>query len=320
MKKAITILFAVALLLFMTACGSGNKGNNSQSENLSTQNQGTEQQTQAQGGAEQIQSDIIAEPTPEPTPTSPPKEIIEQELQGAWLGILETDEGNIESLFIFDTGHVSSQAKIPSGVGETKQGNYEIGNGIINLIYNNGIKGDVTYIFENETLSLFIAEGVIELKRTEMPEPIQELTADELDVLLKEQPLIILKTNYLVQHDRHKTLYPDMLQAILQNNSTDDIKDATIAFVAWDENGLPVKIKSNSIRSNTAYIMEVNFGDINLVPQKAFGDNNGFAIDESNNIKTFKAIVVSYETFEGVKWYNPYYDTFRTLYEGAKHR
>ena len=39
---------------------------------------------------------------------------------------------------------------------------------------------------------------------------------------------------------------------------------------------------------------------------------------EKCNIATFKAIVVSYETFEGKTWNNPYYEDFCSLYEGKK--
>jgi|SRR5690625_1138013 len=71
------------------------------------------------------------------------------------------------------------------------------------------------------------------------------LTEKELYEQVEEQPLKVISKNYLVQDDEHKTLYPDMLQVIIENNSGEDIIDAVIAFSAWDENGLPLKIEAD---------------------------------------------------------------------------
>lgn len=148
-----------------------------------------------------------------------------------------------------------------------------------------------------------------------------EMTADELEQILSEQELTVVKTNYLVQDDELKALYPDMLQAIIRNNSDQDIKDAVVAFVAWDENGLPVKIKARFDFSGGAYVQEVNYSDINLVGGAEYGEDKGFSLDEEcDNIETIKAIAVSYETFEGETWENPYYQEFRKLYEGTKQK
>lgn len=146
----------------------------------------------------------------------------------------------------------------------------------------------------------------------------KELTVEELETQLSEQELKITSTNYIVQDERYKALYPDMMQAILQNNTEHDIKNAVVAFVAWDENNLPVKIKGNIDFSDGSYIKQCNYGDINLIPGGTFGESSGFEVDESCGIKTFKAIVVSYETFTGVKWTNPLYNDWCKLYEGVK--
>lgn len=109
-----------------------------------------------------------------------------------------------------------------------------------------------------------------------------------------------------------------MLQAILYNGTNLDIKNAVVAFVAWDKNNLPVKIKGSSDFSDGAYIREVNFSDINMVPNSTFGDGQGYAIDENCGINSFKAIVVSYEAFDGTTWQNPLYQDWCKLYEGIK--
>ena len=140
----------------------------------------------------------------------------------------------------------------------------------------------------------------------------------EFEQLLSEQPLAVVKTEYIVQDEQYKLLYPDMLQAVIQNNTTEDIKDAVVAFVAWDENRLPVKIEGQFDLGGGTYIKRVNYLDINLVGGDTYGENSGYSLGEHCEIETFKAIAVSYETFDGKTWENPYYDAFRVLYEGQK--
>ena len=144
------------------------------------------------------------------------------------------------------------------------------------------------------------------------------ISETEIISQIKAQEFKVISTKYVVQDEKYKSLYPDMLQAVIQNNTSFDIKNAVVAFVAWDENNLPVKIKGSIDFSDGSYIRMVNYGDINMVPNSTFGESSGFAIDETCGIKTFKAIVVSYETFEGTIWNNPLYDDWCKLYEGAK--
>lgn len=144
------------------------------------------------------------------------------------------------------------------------------------------------------------------------------MTEDKLLSQIDAQELKVVKTKYVVQDEKYKALYPDMLQAVIQNDTSCDIKNALVAFVAWDSNNLPVKIKGSIDFSDGSYIKEVNYGDINLVPGKKFGESSGFEVDENCNIKTFKAIVVSYETFDGTTWENPLYEDWCEFYEGVK--
>ena len=109
-----------------------------------------------------------------------------------------------------------------------------------------------------------------------------------------------------------------MLQAVIQNNTSSDVKNAVVAFVAWDKNDLPVKIKGSIDFSDGAYIKKVNYNDINMIPNSTFGESSGFEIDESCDINSFKAIVVSFETFEGETWVNPLFEDWCKLYEGVK--
>lgn len=140
----------------------------------------------------------------------------------------------------------------------------------------------------------------------------------ELEDLLAKEPVSIISTDYVVQDEQYKSLYPDMLQAVIQNNTDTDIKSAVVSFVAWDKNGLPVKIKGYLSFNEAGYVSDVDYSNINLAAGKTYGEDSGYQIDENQEIKSFKAIVKSYETFEGETWKNPYYDTFCSLYEGKK--
>ena len=147
---------------------------------------------------------------------------------------------------------------------------------------------------------------------------VESAAAEELEASLASQPVFVSSTEYVVQDKKYKSLYPDMLQAIIQNNSEEDIRDAVVAFVGWDANGLPVKIKGQMSFNDPTYVTEVSFDDINLVPGGAFGDSKGFAIDENCGVSTFKAVVVSYTTFEDKTWENPDYKAFCDLYGGKR--
>lgn len=144
------------------------------------------------------------------------------------------------------------------------------------------------------------------------------VSIDELEELLAKQPVYISSTEYVVQDSTYKMLYPDLLQAVITNNSEDDIKDAVVVFVAWDENDLPVKIKGQYDFSDGDYLIKCNYSGINLVPGKSYGEDSGMALDDSMKISKFKAIVYSYETFEGTTWTNPYYHAWSAMYGGGK--
>ena len=154
------------------------------------------------------------------------------------------------------------------------------------------------------------------------PEPTNppdiQLNLVQFDELLAKQDMCVISTKYVIQDERYKSLYPDMLQVIIKNNTSSDIRSAVVAFVAWDSNNLPVKIKGNIDFSGGSYIKKVNYGDINLIPGATYGENSGMSIDDGLKINKFMAIVVSYETFENTTWTNPYYNAWEKALEGVK--
>lgn len=149
---------------------------------------------------------------------------------------------------------------------------------------------------------------------------VQTIGVLDLEWLLGQQPLSVAGAEYCVQDDRYKALYPDMLQAFIINNGSDDIRDAVVAFVAWDANGLPVKIEGKYDFSGGQYVALCSFDAVNLIPGATYGYDSGMPLDsDTNNIASFKAVVVSYTLFDGTEWNNPYYEAWRTMYEGAKY-
>lgn len=79
-----------------------------------------------------------------------------------------------------------------------------------------------------------------------------------------------------------------------------------------------MKIKGHLSYGDSTYVTEVLFENINLVPGSSYGDSQGYAIDEDCGVDTFKAVVVSYTTFEEKTWENPDYKAFCDLYGGKR--
>lgn len=140
----------------------------------------------------------------------------------------------------------------------------------------------------------------------------------DFEKLLSTQHVFVESTEYVVQREDSKALFPDILSASIKNNSNSDIKNIVAAFVAWDENNLPVKIRVQNDFTDGDYIKKFNYSDVNLPPSASSGKNGGLALNSESKIKTFKVIAKSYETFDGVTWENPYYDDFVRMYEGKK--
>ena len=150
---------------------------------------------------------------------------------------------------------------------------------------------------------------------TESSSTESNLTEEDLLAAIEKQEVKVISTQYVVTDEETKLLFPDYMQAVIQNNSSADIKTAVVAFVAWDSNNLPVKIISASDFSDTgAYIREVDYGEVNMAPGSTFGEATGYEVDDDCGIATCKAIVVSYVTSDGQKWENPLYKNWCELY------
>lgn len=148
---------------------------------------------------------------------------------------------------------------------------------------------------------------------------IEYLTEEELQEVIKSQPLFVTETKFI---DSSELSYSSssMLQAMIYNNSEVPVKNAVIGFCAWDKNGLPIKIKDYISISDGEYFKKIRYGEINLMPAETYtGKSNdtyyGMSVDKELDISMSKAIVVSYEDFDGNEWKNPNLLDFKKLYE-----
>lgn len=177
--------------------------------------------------------------------------------------------------------------------------------GIMALPYMRGEK----HIFNKES------QEVNKVKATTKEKSIS--AASQLEKDLKKQDLYAYDAKYVVQDEKYKSLYPDMLQAMIKNNTNKDIRDVQFGFVAWDKNGLPIKLKGN-IDFGKSYMRGVSGDAVNIPAKSKFGEKHGFSIDKDLEVDTFKPIVVSYTDFKGNKWHNPKFDEFIKVYEGKR--
>ena len=147
----------------------------------------------------------------------------------------------------------------------------------------------------------------------------EEMSLSDFDDLLAQQPLYVSKTNFIAADEKLSSLYPNRLQAVVTNNTDEDIMHAVVAYVAWDASDLPLKIKGEFDFQGGSYVKEVKYADMNLVGGQSYGEDRSYSLSDGDDIESFKAVVVSFETFDGDVWENPYYEDFCELYEGKRY-
>ena len=131
-------------------------------------------------------------------------------------------------------------------------------------------------------------------------------------------PLEILDSKIIVQDDSLKSLYPDLYSVTVKNNSDVDIKDYEVALLAWDDNGLPVKIISNLDFSDGSYRKILVASDVNLVPGATYGENSGLELDDGLTLETLQPVILSFTDFDDHKTENINAEPFLKAIEGKK--
>lgn len=186
---------------------------------------------------------------------------------------------------------------------------------IVTVTSNEPIKATNIEFLDGENLKDRIAIDEEINKRLENKEGF--LTVQELEQKLKEQPLYVEKAVY--QDAKKFSSSNSLLQAVLYNNGSTEIKNAEIGFVAWNANKKPILLKE-VYGARNQYFYSLSVEDINLAVNKRYtgiiGDKYyGMRVDKDLGVSYLKAVVVSYEDTRGNKWNNPLLIDFKILYE-----
>ena len=143
----------------------------------------------------------------------------------------------------------------------------------------------------------------------------EKINLTEFEKILSKQPAVVVDSELFVQtgNSGDKRFYPDMLTATVQNRTDRIITYLKVAFVAWDKEGKPVKIKAADEKSGDT-IKEVAYKKLTLESGRYYGKGMGINLAPNHNIETFKVIVVGFKTVDGDTWENPYYETFKNAF------
>ena len=151
---------------------------------------------------------------------------------------------------------------------------------------------------------------------TPTPTPEQTKSPEKIMELLKSVEVPIIESKKVVQNEKYKALYPDMLAAIIKNNAADTIKNLQVSFLAYDEGGYPIKPKMQFSFDEPTYEVIGTADDANIKVGKTFGEDYGWKLDDESASKVayVLACVKSAELYNGQTWTNKYYqdwlDTF----------
>ncbi|MCJ1662252.1 DUF5780 domain-containing protein [Staphylococcus sp. NRL 18/288] len=138
--------------------------------------------------------------------------------------------------------------------------------------------------------------------------------AETIDKKLKKQDVHVENVKFIDKDTDDGYLRTwDQLNPTIVNNSNKDIKEVTLAVVAWDKNGLPIKPDFAMAFSQDAYISNYADDEINLTGHSS-SDKEIFNLESDNKIASYKIIVSAYKDFDGHTWKNPLYEKFEKVY------
>lgn len=129
--------------------------------------------------------------------------------------------------------------------------------------------------------------------------------------MINSQPVYVEKVGVLDSDYSVRSV----LSSVFWNISGMDIRDVKIGYLAWDVNGLPLKINDY----DSSYEAICNYEGINMIDGMSYGEGTGLKVSiEKERIGTISAIVYSYTDFDENVYYNPYYEAWLSMYSGKK--
>ena len=150
--------------------------------------------------------------------------------------------------------------------------------------------------------------------------------------LKDEQKAVVISTRMGVQHKTNKKKYPDMLLAVVKNNSDKTIKTFNLSFLTFDAEGNPLstrhptfdeKFEFNTVpyykTPDPKHRLECLYDSDEVLPGKRTSERYGWELSEDHPaISTILACVSDVTYTDGTTWRNEYFDIWLKQYENKK--
>ncbi|MBQ2835315.1 MAG: hypothetical protein IJE68_00540 [Clostridia bacterium] len=156
----------------------------------------------------------------------------------------------------------------------------------------------------NELKKVIPNDDVIIQKSNEIKDKAKQ---QEIEKYKNEQEVTVERTGIAIQHDEYKSLYPDMIEVIIKNNTNKTIKDYNLAILAYDKNNYPLKIKPKYDYRGGAFEFTGQADNVNIIAGATGGKDYGWELDSDHGISKVLAIVKDVTYYDGTTWENPYY-------------
>lgn len=107
---------------------------------------------------------------------------------------------------------------------------------VVNAIALLGTLGIISILYVKGEREVFKSEEVDDEKtKTSETKKEEESATTKIEEALKKQDVYTFDAKYIEHYNDWKALYPDMLQALVNNNKNKDIHDIQYGFVVWDK-------------------------------------------------------------------------------------
>ena len=174
----------------------------------------------------------------------------------------------------------------------------------------------------DEALSVLSDSEELKKRKSSIIEKVEEIKEQkrkqEVEEARKNQLISVSSAKIISQSSQWKALYPDMIQVIVKNNSDETVKNMVVSSIAFDINGLPIKVKGQYNFGNIDYELIGSAEDVNILPGNTFGNDVGWSLDESHGITYVLSCVKEATFYNGETWSNPYYNYWKEQYLGKE--